>query len=409
MATRWTPAVGGAGDDGPRASSAGASSTHGARHTFEIEVWLPGVKGSDDIVAEVVTAGAQPYLSVLAMADEHSPGDGGEDAREDGTDFRADVPIPATCDATRIAKVKFSKKKCLLTVRFNQMATGDGAADDDASARAQSPVVANASSARGADPGSSGAAGDGTRDRDADHAWEEEEGDEDNPLAEYLSMLGMKTEMRRKLSAAAGEEGKEGPRAGAGREHEERAYVDAREKIDKIDKDEERKNGERKPQNGEQCPLCPPSEKVAVSHDPPVARIPSGAAASAAAAGRSARPSPAVLAAALAAASAPVTASNNSGVVVANGTHLGNGGGGGGGAKTGNKKKDKKNKKKKREQANTGQLAPLKCIRTARTIHAVSEMADDMATSLRTNGWAVADFITSAGGGVRLAHAVVSF
>jgi len=53
-------------------------------------------------------------------------------------------------------------------------------------------------------------------------------------------------------------------------------------------------------------------------------------------------------------------------------------GGGGGNGKKGNNKKKKggkdKDKDKKREVPNTGQLAPLKCIRTARTIRAVSDM-----------------------------------
>ena len=43
----------------------------------------------------------------------------------------------------------------------------------------------------------------------------------------------------------------------------------------------------------------------------------------------------------------------------------------------------------------TGQLAPMKCIRTARTVQSMTDMADDIAASLKVNGWATADFITS--------------
>ena len=96
VSTRWTE------DDDDAA---------GARW-FEVEVALPGVRAAGDIVAETVRAGAAPVLSVLAMAE--TGGEGGDR----GTDYRADVPLPSACASDEVGRVKFSKRRSTLTVRF---------------------------------------------------------------------------------------------------------------------------------------------------------------------------------------------------------------------------------------------------------------------------------------------------
>ena len=290
-------------------------------------------------MAEVVTGGSVGVdgsrlssLSVLAMADDAGPGG------EAGTDYRVEVPVPGSAgQALGVERVKFSKKRSVLTVRLR---------------------VSGGSDARSADVGTevgaaeeaAGESVDAKRGVGDDMDGLEVEGEEDegeNPLAEYLQMLGLKTAMKTAATPAEAEDPPmEAPDASTG-------------------------ESER-----HECPVCPRSD------DPPPPLVRPRVKESTAGVGASSAASltPAILTAALAAASKP-SAGANSGVVVANGARPSHGAAAGSAAVGNNKKKNRGAKKNKR--ANTGQLAPLKCIRTARTIQAVSDMADDMAASLK--------------------------
>mmetsp|Transcript_9437 Transcript_9437/g.38226 ORF Transcript_9437/g.38226 Transcript_9437/m.38226 type:complete len:588 (+) Transcript_9437:57-1820(+) len=142
--TRWVSAE----EDEPGAPPRG-NATAEVRPSggyFEAEVSLPGVTSAESIVAEIVTAaaaGARPSLCVRAKAD----GGGGG-----GASLSADVPLPDGCDHGEIGRVRWSRKRSTLRVRF----------------AASSPAAAR------------GAEGDG----------DDEDGG--GPLAEYLRMLGVR-------------------------------------------------------------------------------------------------------------------------------------------------------------------------------------------------------------------------
>ena len=141
--TRWVGA-----DDEPGAGHDEASALNSASPGggyFEAEVSLPGVTGATDIVAEIVTRTDPSGRSLCVRA---STGDG-------VTSYVADVPLPDGCDHDEIARVKWSKKRSTLRVRF-----------------AAHPVV------RGGTDAGVGVAGG--------------EEDADGPLAEYLKMLGVR-------------------------------------------------------------------------------------------------------------------------------------------------------------------------------------------------------------------------
>ena len=104
--TRWVGA-----DDEPGAGHDEASALNSASPGggyFEAEVSLPGVTGATDIVAEIVTRTDPSGRSLCVRA---STGDG-------VTSYVADVPLPDGCDHDEIARVKWSKKRSTLRVRF---------------------------------------------------------------------------------------------------------------------------------------------------------------------------------------------------------------------------------------------------------------------------------------------------
>ena len=388
VSTRWVGAGTDDARDGEDIIASSSSSSSSIRGVFEIEVKLPGVRGSDDIIAEVVTAGAQPFLSVLAMVE-----DGGEGG-EAGTDYRADVPVPATCDAAEIAKVKYSKKKFLLTVRFNEK-VGDGVAAAAAAAPPESasnakeeedepPVKGERAGAPGTSTPSEengGGVEHGMQQENEEDEDDEDGEEEDNPLAEYLRMLGAKGAMKGAAATSDAAEEK-------ANEQEE----------DEKEKEKAKQESTQQTSSAADCPLCPPRD----APQPPLVRVKRQTAAKDQRASSTAAtlPSASVLSAAIAAASTHVAGANNGGgggVVMANGSNVTGAGAGGGRSnnKSAEGKKNRKKNKSKRNRGATGQLAPLKCIRTAKTMQGVSDMADDMAASLKTNGWAVAEFITS--------------
>ena len=291
VSTRWT-------DDDDDAA--------GARW-FEVEVALPGVRAAGDIVAETVRAGSAPVLSVLAMAE--TGGEGGDR----GTDYRADVPLPPACASDEVGRVKFSKRRSTLTVRF-------------ARAKAPAPAPSDPPPDPPSEPDPTSLAEDA---RDVDDAAN----DDENPLAEYLSMLGADAE---------------------------KANVDG----------------------------CPPLDVDDVPAENPT------------------RPAPAVVTAAIAAASAPtvIAAERRAPPGSTSSPSPSHSSSSAASSASGNRRSTKGKKKARggRTNANanasdgrSGRLAPLRCIRTARTMRAVSDMADDLASSLNARGWATAEFITS--------------
>ena len=93
-ATRWTDAEGGAVDEGD-----------GAVRWLEITVSLPGVHRASDVSAEVLADADARRLSVMATTS-------GRETPE------TIVPLPRACDGDAAPRVKFSKKKQTLVVRF---------------------------------------------------------------------------------------------------------------------------------------------------------------------------------------------------------------------------------------------------------------------------------------------------
>ena len=170
VVTRWTDAEDGAVDEGD-----------GAVRWLEITVSLPGVHRASDVSAEVLADADARRLSVLATAS------GREDPETPPRAFEATVPLPRACDGDAAPKVKFSKKKQSLVVRFPARLSGEDAARPpaakDASVRADGVSQAATEAATDARKGDEGEACL-TEAARADS-------DEENPLAEYLAMLGV--------------------------------------------------------------------------------------------------------------------------------------------------------------------------------------------------------------------------
>lgn len=122
--TRWASAEEDEPGAPPRGNATAEERPSGGY--FEAEVSLPGVTSAESIVAEIVTAaaaGAPPSLCVRAKAD------GGG-----GASLSADVPLPDGCDHREISRVKWSRKRSTLRVRFAALspaATGGAEGDED--------------------------------------------------------------------------------------------------------------------------------------------------------------------------------------------------------------------------------------------------------------------------------------
>ena len=293
VSTRWTE------DDDDAA---------GARW-FEVEVALPGVRAAGDIVAETVRAGAAPVLSVLAMAE--TGGEGGDR----GTDYRADVPLPSACASDEVGRVKFSKRRSTLTVRF-------------ARAKAPAPAPSDPRLDPHSEPEPPRLAEDARDDRDVAN-------DDDNPLAEYLSMLGADAQ---------------------------KSDVDG----------------------------CPPDEGNAPAENENPAENPTRPAPAVVPAAIAAISAPNAVAAERRAPPGSTSSSSPSSSSFAAGKRRSTKGKGKKARGGGTNARDEHGR-----SGRSGRLAPLRCVRTARTMRAVSDMADDLASSLNARGWATAEFITS--------------
>ena len=168
-ATRWTDAEGGAVDEGD-----------GAVRWLEITVSLPGVHRASDVSAEVLADADARRLSVMATTS-------GRETPE------TIVPLPRACDGDAAPRVKFSKKKQTLVVRFparEDAARPKARAAKDASggdgiAQPATLTDATLTDARKGDESESESEACRTEAARAD------ENDEENPLAEYLAMLGV--------------------------------------------------------------------------------------------------------------------------------------------------------------------------------------------------------------------------
>ena len=311
--------------------------------------------------------------------------DGGEGG-DGGTDYRVDVPIPATCDA-KDAKVKFSKKRFTLTVRFNQ-ASSDREEETEEAAEGDTEEIRGVSMGSTMDARLEQEQEREDDDEDEDEDEDEEEEEEDNPLAEYLRMLGMKRAFKGATNAKEADEAEGGEQQRV-RQHTQEgasAAVEEKEREDeRVWAETEREKsvnadggeGEHAP-IARECPLCPSTD--AANSPSPIDREPAShgnsdssndeskdtntnkggsTAAAAAAAAAATRPTSAVLTAGLVAAATPLMGSNANGVVVANSTSVrhtatataSTGRGGSAGGTGGNKKR---NKKKKRNQGVPG-------------------------------------------------------
>lgn len=178
--TRWVSAEEDEPSAPPRGNATAEERPSGGY--FEAEVSLPGVTSAESIVAEIVTAaeaGAPPSLYVRAKAD------GGG-----GASLSADVPLPDGCDHREISRVKWSRKRSTLRVRF----------------AASSPAAAG------------GAEDDGD---DEDGA---------GPLAEYLRMLGVRDGEAGGSEPELEEDGdpRDGVRDSAGEKRENRSRADGK-------------------------------------------------------------------------------------------------------------------------------------------------------------------------------------
>ena len=163
-ATRWTDAEGGAVDEGD-----------GAVRWLEITVSLPGVHRASDVSAEVLADADARRLSVMATTS-------GRETPE------TIVPLPRACDGDAAPRVKFSKKKQTLVVRFparEDAARPRRAAKDasggDGIAQPATLTDATLTDARKGDESEACRT----------EAARADENDEENPLAEYLAMLGV--------------------------------------------------------------------------------------------------------------------------------------------------------------------------------------------------------------------------
>ena len=168
-ATRWTDAEGGAVDEGD-----------GAVRWLEITVSLPGVHRASDVSAEVLADADARRLSVMATTS-------GRETPE------TIVPLPRACDGDAAPRVKFSKKKQTLVVRFP-------AREDAARPRPHPRAAKDASGGDGIGDGpatlTDATLTDATLTNESEACRVEarfcaDENDEENPLAEYLAMLGV--------------------------------------------------------------------------------------------------------------------------------------------------------------------------------------------------------------------------
>ena len=160
-ATRWTDAEGGAVDEGD-----------GAVRWLEITVSLPGVHRASDVSAEVLADADARRLSVMATTS----------GRETPVTI---VPLPRACDGDAAPRVKFSKKKQTLVVRFP--------AREEPRARPRR-AAKDASGGDGIDSPATLTATDVRKDDESEACLTEAartDSDEENPLAEYLAMLGV--------------------------------------------------------------------------------------------------------------------------------------------------------------------------------------------------------------------------
>ena len=160
-ATRWTDAEGGAVDEGD-----------GAVRWLEITVSLPGVHRASDVSAEVLADADARRLSVMATTS-------GRETPE------TIVPLPRACDGDAAPRVKFSKKKQTLVVRFP--------AREEPRARPRR-AAKDASGGDGIDSPATLTATDVRKGDESEACLTEAaraDSDEENPLAEYLAMLGV--------------------------------------------------------------------------------------------------------------------------------------------------------------------------------------------------------------------------
>ena len=155
-ATRWTDAEGGAVDEGD-----------GAVRWLEITVSLPGVHRASDVSAEVLADADARRLSVMATTS-------GRETPE------TIVPLPRACDGDAAPRVKFSKKKQTLVVRFP--------AREEPRARPRR-AAKDASGGDGIDSPATLTATELKKDDESEACLTEAargDSDEENPLAEYL-------------------------------------------------------------------------------------------------------------------------------------------------------------------------------------------------------------------------------
>ena len=178
-----------------------SSETDGRSRWFEVVVTLPGVRSGADVHADVVHVHAdRSVLSVLASA---TPGAGTAEG-DPGVDYRADAPLPRECDTADGARVKFSKRSSTLTARFPERAAP---APPPPSRESISAETSDRRGGRGGDgDGGGGGGGGGGGDDDGDDGdVDGSSGDPpagDNPLAEYLEMLGASETLGRSEDAA---------------------------------------------------------------------------------------------------------------------------------------------------------------------------------------------------------------
>ncbi|EEH59331.1 uncharacterized protein MICPUCDRAFT_38436 [Micromonas pusilla CCMP1545] len=261
----------------------------GDGRAFEVVLDLPGVTSARDVSADVVDARSAYGVSTsraLAVRASANALDGGEDV-----EYLASVTLPADvrCDASS-PRVKFNARRARLAVTFD-------AADEDARAM--------------------------TSETDAKEGCAADEADEDNPLAEYLAMLGVNEDGTPRASAVAAAH--DDANAAAAAEDDANAAAAAEDDAN-----------------------APTASTSTTTIRP--------------AAGAHARGD-------------PVTTRSSSSRAL--------------------DRRTTNPKKTKRKSHPRPRLAPLRCVRTARTVQAVSDLADHLTEGLNAVGWATAPFMTS--------------
>ena len=168
LATRWSDADSVGGSDGK----------HSDARCFEITISLPGVRSASDVMAEVLGDADTQRLSVFATTS------GRNEGREIPETLRTEIALPKEADAEAAPSVKFSKKKMVLTVRFpeRKRESADGIADVGADTLVADTLVADTSTTI---TDAKGATDSPKDDLDAN-----QDDSAENPLVEYLSMLG---------------------------------------------------------------------------------------------------------------------------------------------------------------------------------------------------------------------------